>query len=159
MSMRRTLKPLDESDHLVAREIYSDAIESQGKAFYSIEQIRAWEALAWIPGVLDRPLQAGMGWLSFEAGHPVAFATRYPMDRLALIYCRGHASRSGHATALLEKIELDAYSEGQECLTTEASQLSYSLLLRRGWKLLRPQFIQIGGINFQRFIMKKKLVN
>ena len=41
------------------REIYADAVESQAPGLYSSEQVQAWAALAWLPGVLDRTLSEG----------------------------------------------------------------------------------------------------
>lgn len=81
----RRLRPLTEADHFVVREIYADAIESQGGGLYSPVQISAWAALAWLPGVLDRPLIEGRGWLSLENDEVEAFALRYPSDRLAML--------------------------------------------------------------------------
>ena len=50
------LRELVSTDHHLVREIYQDSIESQGSKYYSLEQICAWSSLAWLPGVLDRPL-------------------------------------------------------------------------------------------------------
>ena len=59
------LRQMTSADYSLVREIYAEAIESQGPACYSIEQIEAWSGLAWLPGVLDKPLHYGRGWLSF----------------------------------------------------------------------------------------------
>ena len=102
MCVRHQLKPLQPSDYRVVREIYADAIQFQGQSFYTKEQIEAWSALAWLPGVLDRPLSEGLGWLSLQNQTVVAFAVRYPLDRLALLYCRSGFHRKGHASSLLD---------------------------------------------------------
>ena len=148
------LRPIGSSDHRLLREIYCDAIESQAPGLYSDDQVRAWAALAWLPGVLDRTFQEGIGWIS---GDGAAFAMREPRHRLSLLYCRGEASGRGHATALLRQIELDAVAEGVDCLRTEASQLSRPLLERRGWTLVGLETIQIGGVAFERYRMDKPL--
>lgn len=148
------LRPIGSSDHRLLREIYCDAIESQAPGLYSGDQVRAWAALAWLPGVLDRTFQEGTGWIS---GDGAAFAMREPRDRLSLLYCRGEASGRGHATALLRQIEMDAAAEGVASLRTEASQLSRPLLERRGWTLVGPETISIGGVAFERYRMDKPL--
>jgi|TARA_B000000441_G_C21745717_1_gene357555 hypothetical protein len=153
----RRLRPLTQADHFVVREIYADAIESQGVGLYSPVQISAWAALAWLPGVLDRPLLEGSGWLSIENDEVEAFALRYPADRLALLYCRGRSVRCGHATALLLKVESEALHEGYEVLVAEASLYSHPLLLKCGWTVKGQEVIQIGGVNFDRYRMEKKL--
>ena len=157
MSKNFTLKRLLSSQHHIAREIYADAIETQAQFLYSPEQIRAWSSLAWLPGVLDRPLKEGKGWVSIRKNEIEAFALRYPLNRLALIYCRGRSARSGQGTALLDCLEAEALKEGQQFLLTEASLMSYKLLLRRNWEILSPQIINIAGVTFQRFLMKKEL--
>ena len=88
------LRLVSPADHNLLREIYADAIETQAPALYTRDQVQAWAALAWLPGVLDRTLSDGVGWIS---GADEAFAMRYPEDRLALLYCRGRAARQGHA--------------------------------------------------------------
>jgi len=155
MNMKYELKPLQGSDHLVVREVYEDAIKHQIEGCYTQEQIQAWASLAWLPGVLDRSLLEGKGWISLENQQVEAFAVRYPLTRLALLYCRGRSAGRGHATALLDRVESEACEEGQAFLVTEASLFSYSLLSQRGWMLIAPETMQIGGVNFERFRMQK----
>ena len=148
------LRPIGSGDAPLLREIYADAVESQAPTLYSEEQVRAWAALAWLPGVLDRTFVEGSGWIS---GDGAAFAIRHPQDRLSLLYCRGSASRKGHGTALLEQIEGEAQLEGVDRLRTEASQLSRPLLESRGWRVVAPETISIGGVPFERYRMDKPL--
>ncbi len=148
------LRPIAPEDQSLLREIYADAIESQAPLLYSDEQVRAWAALAWLPGVLDATFRDGSGWLTTDGS---AFAIRHPEDRLSLLYCRGRASRRGHGSALLNQIEADAWASGVLQLRTEASQLSRSLLQRRGWVVESPETILIGGVPFERYRMVKLL--
>ena len=157
MSIDRAIHQISFSDHSLIREIYADAIISQGHKFYNKQQIDAWSSLAFLPGVLDKPLNEGTGWTSSENKEVAAFLIRYPLNRLALLYCRGRFSRRGHATNLLLKLELEAYKEGQDYLYTEASFFSYPLLMKIGWKVIGLQRIDIAGIGFDRYLMKKKL--
>jgi GNAT superfamily N-acetyltransferase len=149
------LRPIGSADYPLLREIYADAIESQAPGLYSSNQVRAWAALAWLPGILDRTFLEGQGWIS---GHDAAFAIREPRDRLSLLYCRGRACRQGHGRALLDQIEADARHEGVERLRTEASQLSRPLLERCGWRVQAPETISIGGVPFKRYRMDKWLL-
>tara|TARA_Y100001968_G_scaffold212345_1_gene195518 strand:- start:92987 stop:93463 length:477 start_codon:yes stop_codon:yes gene_type:complete len=152
------LRKLIYSDHLVAREVYRDAIESQGHIFYTKEQIQAWSGLAHLPGVLDRPLKEGKGWVISSNQVIQAFGLRYPMDRLALLYCRGAATHQGYGTALVNQLESDARKEGQLKLFTEASFFSYSLFLKRDWTIISIEKIKIANIPFDRYLMEKILV-
>ena len=149
-----TLRPIGLADAPLLREIYADVVESQAPGLYSDAQVRAWAALAWLPGVLDRTLAEGSGWIS---GDDAAFAIRHPQERLSLLYCRGSAARQGHGSALLARIELEAQADGVQRLRTEASQLSRPLLERRGWRVVAPETISIGGVLFERYRMDKPL--
>ena len=140
---------------MVLREIYDDAICTSANALYSQEQIDAWSGLAYLPGVLDKPLKAGKGWASCVDSMIEAFAVKYPKDRLALIYCRGRSSRQGHATDLLKKIDEEAQEDETIRLSTEASLFSYKLFLSHGWKVISPEMITIGGVDFCRYLMEK----
>ena len=104
--------------------------------------------------MLDATFRDGSGWLTTDGS---AFAIRHPEDRLSLLYCRGRASRRGHGSALLNQIEADARASGVLQLRTEASQLSRSLLQRRGWVVKSPETILIGGVPFERYRMVKLL--
>ena len=142
---------------MALREVYEDAIRACDKSLYTQEQIEAWSALAYLPGILDKPLKKGVGWVSCVNQTIEAFALRYPTNRLALLYCRGRSSRQGHATALLHQIEEDTLKDRPINLKTEASLCSYQLLLRHGWTIIAPEEIQIGGVHFLRYLMEKTL--
>ena len=142
------------ADEILLREIYADAIESQAPQLYSDQQVKSWAALAWLPGVLDQTLKQGSGWIS---GEDAAFVMRYPLDRLALLYCRGRSARQGHGKALLERLEADAIADGVRSLRTEASQFSRPLFERYGWSLVAPETITIAGVPFERYRMHKAL--
>ena len=148
------LRPIAPEDQALLREIYADAIESQAPLLYTDEQVRAWAALAWLPGVLDASFRDGSGWLTSDGS---AFAIRHPEDRLSLLYCRGSASRRGHGRALVDQIEADARAAGVRQLRTEASQFSRPLLERCGWVMESPETILIGGVPFERYRMVKLL--
>tara|TARA_Y100001968_G_C19434930_1_gene759108 strand:- start:2640 stop:3116 length:477 start_codon:yes stop_codon:yes gene_type:complete len=152
------IRQLLDSDCSSLREVYQDAIQSQGLNLYNKDQIDAWSSLASLPGVLDKPLKEGKGWVSCEMGQVEAFAVRYPLNRLALLYCRGRSTRRGHATALLNRIEIDAKRDNQKQLFTEASLYSYPLLIRCGWISRSLEKITIAGVPFDRHIMEKTIV-
>ena len=107
---------------------------------------------------MDRALINGNGWVSCLDSEIEAFAIRYPTDRLALLYCRGRSSRQGHAKGLLNRIELDALASKEKSLKTEASLLSYKLFLSLKWQIIRLGSANINNVNFNHYVMEKKLV-
>ena len=148
------MRLIQPTDSALLREIYVDAIQTQAAQAYSPDQIRAWANLAWLPGLLDRILEEGQGWIS---GIDDGFAIRYPSNRLSMLYCRGRSSRQGHGTALVQAIECDAQRMGIKRLQTEASLLSLPMLEQRGWMMLTPEPFTIAGVPFVRFQMEKTL--
>ena len=150
------LRRIQSTDADLLRAIYADAIESQARGLYSEAQIHAWVSLAWLPGVLDRVFREGDGWIS---GDGAAFAMRQPPDRLALLYCRGRASRQGHGTALVKRIECDARAEGLLHIHAEASLLSRPLLERCGWQFVRFETFTVAGVPFTHHRMERQLHN
>ena len=159
MSSIQALRLIKGSDHAAVRDVYADSIQSLAVDLYNKEQIDAWSSLACLPGLLDNTLNYGQGWLSFEKKEIAAFAVRYPKNRMALLYCRGRFSRRGHATLLVKRLEIDAQIDGCDELITEASLLSYRLLLNLGWIVIRPEKIKIGGVIFNRYLMRKIFIN
>ena len=148
------MRPIQPADFPLLREIYVDAIQTQAAQAYSPDQIRAWANLACLPGLLDRALKEGQGWIS---GIDAGFAIRYPANRLSMLYCRGRSSRQGHGSALLQAIENDAQRTGIQRLLTEASFISRPLLEQRGWSVIAPEPFMIAGVPFIRFQMEKRL--
>ena len=148
------MRPIRPTDSRLVREIYVDAIQTQATQAYNPEQIQAWSQLAWLPGILDRTLEEGQGWIR---GVDDGFAIRHPANRLSMLFCRGRSSRQGHGSALLQAIEDDAQRLGITRLQTEASLLSRPMLERRGWMLIAPEAFTIAGVPFVRFNMQKTL--
>ena len=151
------LRLINRDDNSDLRDVYVDSIQSQAPSFYNNSQIEAWAALANLPSLFERPFDEGRGWALLKKNKIEAFALRYPLDRLALLYCRGRSSRKGFGNMLLERIEFDCAEEGIKLLSTEASLLSYSLLIRRGWVEKSIEKIEIAGISFDRYRMFKRL--
>ena len=154
----RPLRP-DDCQQLVA--VYHEAVISQAGNLYSPSQIEAWSQQASRNDDVRSSLRRGHGLVSCASDDDriiEAFALLDPVDRLALLYCRGRSSRQGRAGALLEALEQHARSQGVKRLRTEASQLSRPLLERRGWQVDAEETVILGGVSFLRWRMGKDLL-
>ena len=149
------LRQITQKDQLDLKKIYFDSIISIDKKIYTSEQKRAWASQAWDNKYFNLSLKEGKGWLINEREKIIAFASRYPNNRISLLYCRGDSQRKGYGTKLLQKIEKEAIKEGLPCLTTEASLISYKLFLKNNWKIIRKEKIIIKNITFERYKMIK----
>ena len=151
------LKQITEKDQLDLKKLYFDSIISIDERVYTPEQKRAWASQAWDNKNFNLSLKDGKGWLINEREKVIAFASRYPNNRISLLYCKGDSQRKGYGTKLLQKIEKEATKEGITCLSTEASLISYKLFLKNSWEIIRKEKIIIKNITFERYKMIKNL--
>ena len=149
------LRQITIKDQLELKKVYFDAIQTLDEKIYSQEQKRAWASQAWHNTSFDKSITKGKGWLISKQGLIIAFATRYPADRIALFYCKGKFQRQGYGSKLLLKIEDEAKKEDLDYLLTEASLISYKLFLKNEWKILRKEKVTINNIFFERYKMSK----
>ena len=133
------LRQITIKDQLELKKVYFDSIQSLDEKIYSQEQKRAWSSQAWNNPNFDKSITEGKGWLLSNKGIIIAFAIRYPFDRIALFYCKGKFQRKGCGSKLLHKLEDDAKKEGIDSLSTEASLISYELFLKNEWEIIRKE--------------------
>ncbi len=149
------LRQITIKDQLELKKVYFDSIQSLDEKIYNHEQKIAWSSQAWNNPNFDKSITKGKGWLLSEKGIIVAFATRYPINRIALFYCKGKFQRKGYGSKLLDKLEDEAKKEGLDSLSTEASLISYKLFLKNEWKIIRKEKVTINNIFFERYKMIK----
>ncbi len=150
------LKQITKKDQFDLKKLYFNSIISIDERIYSQEQKRVWASQAWENKNFDLSINEGNGWLIRINEKIVAFATRYPINRISLLYCKGDSQRQGFGTLLLNKLEQEAKEEGLAYLSTEASLISYKLFLKNNWKIIRKEKITIKNIFFERYKMNKK---
>ena len=151
------LRQITIKDQLELKKVYFDSIQSLDEKIYNQEQKRAWSSQAWNNPNFDKSITKGKGWVLSKQGIIIAFATRYPTDRISLFYCKGKFQRKGCGTKLLHKIEEEAKKEGLDSLSTEASLISHVLFLKNEWKTIRKEKVIINNILFERYKMTKTI--
>jgi len=151
------LRQITIKDQLELKKVYFDSIQSLEEIVYNKDQKRAWSSQAWDNPNFDRSISQGKGWLLSDQGIIIAFAIRYPKNRIALFYCKGKFQRKGFGSKLLHKLEDEAKKEGLNSLSTEASLISYELFLKNEWKIIRKEKVIINNIFFERYKMTKTI--
>ena len=149
------LRQITIKDQLELRKVYFDSIQSIDEKIYTKEQKRAWSSQAWDNQNFNKSITQGKGWLLSEQGIIIAFAIRFPINRIALLYCKGKFQKKGCGSKLLNKLEDEAKKEGLDSLSTEASLISYKLFLKNEWEIIRKEKITINNIFFERYKMIK----
>ena len=142
-------------DQINIKKIYFDSIKSIDDDLYTIEQKFAWARQAWDNPEFNNSIKKGKGWIIFDNNDSIGFALRYPKHRLSLLYLKDKSKRKGYGTKLLQHIEKEAKNEGLNYLETEASLISYKLLLKEKWKIVSKEKVIIKGVSFNRYRMKK----
>ena len=151
------LKQISKKDQLKLKEVYFDSICSIDENIYSKEHKFAWARQAWENSEVEKSLLKGKGLKLICDKKIIGFATRYPENRLSLFYVRGNFQGKGLGTLILDSIEKDAFKSGINKLNTEASLISYKLLLNRKWEMHYKEKININGLIFERYKMFKIL--
>ena len=149
------LRQINSKDQIELKKVYFDSIQSIDENIYDEEQKRAWSSQAWENPNFINSINNGNGWLISENQRIIAFACRYPNNRVSLFYCRGEFQRKGNGSRLLKKLEEDAKREKQSFLTTEASLISYKLFLKENWEIVCKEKIIIKNKYFERYKMIK----
>ncbi|KGF98931.1 MULTISPECIES: GNAT family N-acetyltransferase [Prochlorococcus] len=149
------LRQITIKDQIELKKVYFDSIQSLDEKIYTKEQKRAWSSQAWDNQNFNKSITQGKGWLLSEEGIIIAFAIRFPINRIALFYCKGKFQKKGFGSKLLNKLEDEAKKEGLDSLSTEASLISYKLFLKNEWKIIRKEKININDIFFERYKMIK----
>ncbi len=151
------LKQITQKDQLKLKEVYFDSVCSIDENIYSKEHKFAWACQAWQNSEFEKSLLKGIGSKLIYNKKIIAFATRYPENRLSLLYVRSKYKRKGLGTLILNSVERDALKSGINKLNTEASLISYKLLLKRNWEIDRKEKVNINGLIFERYKMFKIL--
>ena len=151
------LKQITKKDQLKLKEVYFDSVCSIDENIYSKEHKFAWACQAWENSEFEKSLLKGKGSKLIYNNKIIGFATRYPDNRLSLLYIRGKFKRKGFGSMILNSIERDALKSGINKLKTEASLISYKLLLKKNWEIDCKEKVYIKGLIFERFRMSKIL--
>ena len=151
------LKQIRKKDQLKLKKVFFDSINSIDENIYSKEHKLVWAYQAWENSQFEKSLSEGIGSMLIYKNNIIGFGTRYPENRLSLLYVRGDFKRKGFGTLILNSIERDALKSGINKLTTEASLISYKLLLKRNWEIDHKEKVNIKGLIFERYRMFKIL--
>ena len=149
------LRQITFKDQLELKKVYFDSIQSIDENLYCKEQKIAWSSQAWDNPNFNKSITEGKGWLLSDEEIIIAFATRYPENRVSLFYCKGKYQRKGYGSKLLHKLENEAKKEGLVSLSTEASLISYKLFMKNEWEVIRKEKVIINNNFFERYKMIK----
>lgn len=157
MSGGFNIRPAMDDDAPALVEIFRRSIREIASQHYRPAQIEAWvrfadEADAWRQRMRSRDV-----WVAETNGKPLGFIQFEPPDHIDLTYVHPEHQRCGVASALLEKIETVARTNGVPALNVEASITSRPFFAARGFEIIAPQIVTARGQEFLNYRMRKVL--
>lgn len=152
-----TIRAFQPGDALEIMRLFRDTVHNVNSRDYTPEQIEAWA-----PALMDEPrwherLRANFTYVAEAGGEIVGFSELERSGRIATLYVHHRYQTQGIASRLLSDMETRARVLGARRLTAEASLTAYGFFQRRGFKLVRPQDVNLGGVTLRNFIMERVL--
>lgn len=139
--------------------ILRESVRVTASRYYAPDQIAAWLSVA--PDA-DRIQSIYADRRSaFVAcdpnGEPVAFSDHDVTGHIFFLYCAPAAGGRGAATRLMEAVEDSARRAGIVRLDSEASEAALGFFLKRGFRHVRRQDLEIAGVRIQNHKVERLL--
>ena len=142
-------------DYFSVSRIFFCAVHEGTNHAYSLAERRAWggdtiDLLRWKERLITLT-----GFIAEVDGEPVGFITVDPMGYIDLAFVLPSAAGKGAGSALLERAEHLAFTQGATCLTTAASLAARPFFEKHGWAVLEEGQVERGGVTLKRYQMQK----
>jgi GNAT superfamily N-acetyltransferase len=152
-----TIRTFQPGDALEIMRLFRDTVHNVNSRDYTPEQVEAWA-----PALMDEPrwherLRANFTYVAEADGQIVGFSELERGGRIATLYVHHRYQTQGIASRLLSDMETRARALGARRLTAEASLTAYGFFQRRGFKLVRAQDVDLGGVSLRNFLMERAL--
>jgi len=140
-------------DGIVA--VFLAAVRETASRDYTREQIDAWAQVdreLWAVRRLGRPT-----WVALVGQSLAGFTDLEPSGHLDMMYVHPAHQGRGGASSLLEYAEAAARTQGISRIFTDASITAQPFFLRRGFRAVGPNVVEVRGVRMNNFRMEKLL--
>lgn len=148
-----------DSDAPALAEMFRLAIKSTTPEHYSAEQTTIWASR--MPDAARLIARCKDGRHAFvacdDSGHPRAFADLEPDGHLDFIYCHPDHTGKGHASALIDQLEITAKSLNLAEIYVEASESALTLFHHKGYTTTKRRVFDMDGVKIHNYAMRKGL--
>lgn len=132
--------------------LFYETVHTVNARDYSPEQLAVWatgqvDLAAW-----DRSFLSHTSLVAEEAGEPIGFADMDSSGYLDRLYVHKDHQGRGVASALCDALEAAVPAK---TYTTYASITAKPFFLRRGYRVVREQQVERGGVLLTNFVMEK----
>jgi len=143
-----TIRTFQPADALEIMRLFHDTVHSVNSRDYTPEQVEAWA-----PTPMDEPrwqerLRANFTYVAEADGQIVGFSELERSGRIGTLYIHHRYQAQGIASRLLSEMET---------VRRRASLTAYGFFQRRGFKLVRPQDVDLNGVSLRNFVMERAL--
>jgi putative acetyltransferase len=144
-------------DTLAIATLYHDTVRKINNRDYASAQIEAWAGAT--PDE-EKWRQRQIGRATFvdeQHGIVRGFAELEDNGHIGAVYVHADYQRRGIASALLDKLEKEAFERGATCLSTEASITAQPFFAKRGFETIAAQDVEYRGQIFHNYRMRKQV--
>ncbi|HMN45394.1 MAG TPA: GNAT family N-acetyltransferase [Povalibacter sp.] len=152
------IRPYRESDVEAVALLFTDSVHRLAGSHYDASQRAAWAPCPPDLNSWTRRL-AHLKTLVAEVDGKIAGFISYEQNgHIDLLYTSSVYSRRGIASALCGEVEEKLLRDGTSALSTEASLVARPFFEHRGFQVTEEQCVQVHGVAFRRYAMKKPLI-
>ncbi|AQQ52636.1 GNAT family N-acetyltransferase [Planococcus lenghuensis] len=135
--------------------LFRNTVQSVNRQHYSAEQIAVWSDSA-ILVEWEKRFRTGTTVVALWDDRIIAFGRLSETGWLDLLYTDREFQNKGAGSAILQRLEAEAKTQGRAELWTEASINAKPFFLSRGYKVVREQEKVLSGIGFTNYLMYKR---
>jgi putative acetyltransferase len=153
------VRPYAPDDAPALSRVLREAVRVTASHFYAPDQIAAWLSIA--PDAERIRAIYADGRSAFVAchpgGEPVAFSDHDDAGHIFFLYCAPSAGGRGAASLLMDAVEDSARRAGIDRLDSDASEAALGFFLKRGFRHVRRQDLEIAGVRIHNYRVERLL--
>jgi putative acetyltransferase len=146
-------------DATAVADLFHNTILNVNVGDYSVAQVEAWAGPTPEPEMWGRRIAEDRStrkmFVATKVDEVVGFAELEVDGHLDTLYVHHEFQGCGIASALLDRIEVEARRLRLSRLYTEASITAEPFFRSKGFSMVRPQEVEVRGHTFRNFVMEK----
>jgi putative acetyltransferase len=137
-------------------QVFQKAITVSAKSFYTPEQIRVWaDAVSWNRESWIERLQKERFIVAIDRSKIVGFASLKGLNYFDLLFVDPNFGRKGIAGMMYDRLE-KLIPSGTK-ISTHPSKLSFNFFLKKGFKLVSNNEVELQGVKFPHPLLEKEI--
>lgn len=151
----------EEQDIEAIVNLFYDTVHTINAQDYTEEQLAAWAPIAQQASKLHTwkdSFNENLAFVARSEHQILGFCDMTYSGYLDRLYVHKDAQNQGIATALVDKLELEAKKLKLSHITTDASITAKSFFVKRGYVIVRKQIVERSGVQLVNYKMQLKLM-